>query len=379
MLMILNTAEEVEAILTNDMPDACPYFDDVHTEGLDGTLTYDFACPADHTSADYVQPENLVLFNDLHGAYKLCRIKEVAESLEPDGTRLKRVRCEGLAYELAGEVLRPVSYTGQTATQILDDLLDGTRWVPGDVDYTGTMDFTYKDYQSVFTAVRALQEECGLEMVYRTTFNTARRQVTGHYIDLVSRVGSDTMRFIEYARDAKSITRTGDSSRLVTALIGLGKSKPDGTYVTFTAEDETYKPAGQDYVGDDDARELYGVPQSDGSRTHIYGVYRVDDESSAAKLLVKTRAELARRVVPDYTYDVDAAMLDRLPSQKPGDVWNEYSHEFIGLGDQVVVRDLTFSPPLMVTVRVQEITRSYTDPGGRGLKVARPMGRWSGR
>lgn len=363
MLFILDKFGTVVSALTNDAPDGCPYWNDSHVESLDGELSYDFECPGDHEQTRDIVPECMVLFRDLNGVDKLCRIKTVDEQTDGAGRHVKLVHSEGTHGDLNGYIVRPVTFTGETFASILASLLGGTEWTSGTVHWAGTLDMAFAGHETVLAAIRYLISENQLEVSYRVEFDG--NQITGRYVDALDRIGTETGKTFTYAKDIKGLRRTIDSSEFITAMIGLGGMDEDDIRVTITDEvwtvaggDPADKPAEQDWVGDETALETYGH-----STAHIMGVFEDTNETSPSKLLTKTWNALQVRNAPTYSYEIDAVLLDRLITD--GD------HERVSLGDTVRVKDATFSPPVFSEVRVTEIRRSYSDPAGTGFQVRR--------
>lgn len=352
-IIVLDANEQAACVIPRGL-----YFDDEHVEDLSGVLTYDFSIPGDSDRAPYCAHERLVIFTDLDGDQRLMKIKKLAETRA--ATHVLKVHTESAHVEMNEDVLRPTGWVGETPLTILPDILANTRYEVGQCDYAGdVLDFPWKDYGSALSAILALAVASGQELRYRAEF--ANNIITHRYVDLLNRRGSDTHKTIEYRKDTKSLTRTIDSSALVTALIGVGKpGDVEGTFTTFAAVAESDKPDEQDWIGDDSARQAFGVLDSDGSRRHRFGTFRDTEETSPTKLLLKTRAALADRISAAITYDVDAELLDRLPAQTPNG--GTYQHEKTSLGDTLLVRDLKFNPPMSNPVRVSQISRSYADP-----------------
>src|SRR4051812_23178537 len=98
MLFILNQFERIVAVLNNASPDACPYWNDIHTENINDALsTYEFEAPLQHESSQYLIADNFVARSDMDGNYILFKIKIVDEILGTDGIYLKKVFAENAA------------------------------------------------------------------------------------------------------------------------------------------------------------------------------------------------------------------------------------------------------------------------------------------
>lgn len=356
-IFVFDAQDELVAVLDSKSYGGCPYFNDLHTVRIDGTETYDFEVPAEHPDALYLAPNNMLLISDNRRVNHLLVIKTVDEKRD-ENTHIKIIHSEVSAQELNYEIVNPINMVGMPVAEALTTILEGSRWDAGSVDWAGIVNINFKDYPTKLAALKQLTAYAGLEMRYRVGYQGSK--ITGRYIDLVTEVGEDRGRVIEYGKDIKGIVRTGDSNNLCTALIGLGKGNND-TYITFADIVEGDKPAGQNWIGDEEALLQFGLLMSNGDRKHRFGTVIFDDETDPSRLLARTRVELAKRKQPQYSYDVDIAMLDRAPQQTP---WGKVIKEPMAVGDWVTVRDKTFSPPLHVKIRVSELRRSYTNPSG---------------
>jgi phage minor structural protein len=360
VIFVLDRYGSVRSVLDNQTPKACPYWNDSHVESLDGELSYDFECAADHEASASIEAEALVLWQDLRGAYKLARIKTVDEQVDSQNRHVKLVHAEGVHGDLNGHILPPTTFQGSTLADTLASILGGTEWEPGIVEWDGIADYEFTSYQTVLAALRTAISQSNLEWRYRVTFDG--NTVTGRFVDALKRIGEDNGKTFTHGKDIKGLRRTTDSSEFVTALIGLGGTDASGNQVTFTDEvwgesDPALKPADQNWVGDIHALSEYGH-----SDAHIVGVFEDTEETSPSKLLAKTWAALQTRNEPKVSYEIDAALLDRLSG---------HDHERIDLGDTVTVQYTLFDPPLLAQVRVSEIRRSYSDPTGTGFSVRR--------
>ncbi|WP_416729194.1 phage tail spike protein [Fictibacillus sp. JL2B1089] len=343
MLFILNTQEQVVAVLNNTSPNACPYWNDVHAENIeDFSSTYEFEAPLEHASSKYLVAENFVARTDDDGNYLLFKIKIAEERLDSNATYIKKVICENAAIsELRGAIVRPKVMTGWDAETSLDYVLQGTKWKGGICEYLGAQSFSFTEYPTAIAAIHEIAKKFEGEFRYRITLN--HNQISGRYVDLVNRRGQDTGKRFEYRKDIKGLKRVENSHDIATALIGLGKADESGKRMTFASINNNL-----DWVGDDEALDRW---TKDG--VHLLGVYEDNDAESPADLLNRTKKELKRRNNPRYTYEVDVLLLESL---------SDYSHEAVRLGDDVKVIDLTFTPELILSARIISLTRSYTDP-----------------
>ncbi|WPD20173.1 phage tail spike protein [Thermaerobacter composti] len=354
-VMVLDRYETVRAVL-GDGPSACPLLEDTYKETLENAaVTYEFAVPADHPDAQAIEPEGYVLLKDLDGNLLQLRIKIVEDDVDAEeGRRIRRVTCENAALELNGAIVRPQTWTWITAEQALTNALAGTRWQPGVVEWAGLKTIQIEEYQTVTATLHQIASEFGGELRWRVEWRDGR--IVGRYVDMLKRRGRVTGKRFEYRQDIRGLKRVEDTTELVTAMIGLGKSDDKGQRLTFASVewsrskgDPVDKPLGQDWVGDPDALERWGLP---GGR-HLFGVFEDSEEDNPEELLQKTWDALQQRIQGRFTYEVEVAVLEHIAGLE---------HEAVRLGDTVTIHDASVDPPMALEARVIEIERSYTDP-----------------
>lgn len=362
---ILDTDDKVVAALSNHASDACPFTADVMVQKLGAYATFQFEVPLDHRDTEFLVCENQVAFLD-HGCdFLLFTIKRTDEVVTDSDRRLK-VFCEHAATELNNHIIRPVIFT-DTADDILDGLLTDTRWEAGDVeDVSTSQTYSWQDYPTVLKSILTLGQVWELEPRFRVDLHHGKIQ--SRYVDLLIQQGEETYKVFEYAKDLQGVAVTQDSAQVVTAMVGLGANVREGDFITFedvvwtTPSNPADKPAAQDWVGDEDARALYGMPTAAGDRAHVFSVYQNPNQNDEQQLLQDTWNALQEVKEPKVTYDCDAVLIDRLPPQYPTDKeFCTYDHEQVRLGDTVYVKDFTFDPPLGLEARVVQVQRSLTE------------------
>ncbi|WP_197072006.1 phage tail spike protein, partial [Geobacillus kaustophilus] len=352
MIFVLDRHEKVRAIFTNNgSPGSCPYYDDVMKEDLStGVATYEFRVPTNHPNADLIEEGGYVVRADLDGNLRMFTIIQVEETHAEQSE--KYVYAEDAGLELLNDIVRPNTYYSVNIDQALDIILQDTRWERGRTDYLGVQKVVIEDYQTVVSALQMLGELYGGELSFRVKMENG--EVIGRYVDIVKQRGTVTKKRFVFNKDILNIKRTVDISELATALIGIGKGDADGNYTTFrnvsyskSNGDPFDKPLNQDWVGDPDALQRYGVQGK-----HLFGVFQYETDN-AEELLNATWNELQKRKNPKITYDLDVALLERLAGLE---------HEKVRLGDTVYVIDETFSPPLYLEARVIQLETSFSDP-----------------
>ncbi len=344
----------------------CPYFDAVHTEGLDGTNIFIFSVPADHPDASYVVRGGLVAFKDLDGDWQLFEINYVENKHASE--LIKVAQCEHIAIaELNDTHIDDNRPTNATALEALNTALAGTRWQAGNTDDLGLNSTTIYRTTRLACVVKIAQVWGG-EYKFRVTI--AGNQITGRYVDLKLRRGTNTGKRFEYGKDLTEIVRTEDVRGIKTALYGYGKGEETadgfGRRITFadvvwtTPTNPANKPAGQTWVGDPDALAAWGRPDGSGGLIHRYGQFEDADETDPATLLQKTWDALQKQKEPLVNYSMSALELERISG---------LAHEAVRLGDTVACIDTTFKPVLRVTARVIEIKRNLLEPEKTNIQL----------
>lgn len=352
MLFILNRKQETVGVANNSSPLSLPYYDDSHFEDLDGVSTYTFTIPSDHTDSNLLEVNGYIVRKDLDDKLIMFTIKEI-EEVHSNGTKIKNVFCENSAInELLGDVVRPMLLKASSVENALATVMTNSLgWKVGIVDYQASQDFELKEYITVLEAIRLIQEEYGCEAYF--TVEMDGMNVVKKVVNLVEKMGQETNVRFEYGYDLKGVGRTEDSTRIITAIIPLGKGDTNNkrlTLQTYPAFDDGdfYKPSQVDWIGSDSALQQWSI---DGN--HIFGIYINENATTQAALKSSGIAELKRRMVPFIRYASSIQTFERLTG---------YEAKRVRLGDTVHIKDSTFNPILAISGRVCSVTRSYTDP-----------------
>jgi phage minor structural protein len=352
MIFVLNNFEQVVTTLNNDVEKACPYSKDRLFERLsDGMTTYEFTIPETHPDARFVQENGYLVRKGFDEELLMFQIVRVEDGRGEDGAQ-KYIYAEYSWNELNGVVIRPNSWLGIDAKTALNNALADTRWQSGIVEWFEPRDFTYDEHVTALKFVQDIKDEYGAEIRFRVEMNNG--EISGRFVDLLVRRGNEQRDTLINDFDIKGIKRIHDRTTVVTALIGLGKGDKEGENLKFTditwsveAGDPTDKPYGQDWVGDDEALQRWGIDGKHITETFIY------DTTSKETLLQKTWEEVQRRKNGLLNYEVDVLLRERVPG---------FDFKKLRLGDTQLIQDLTFKPALMVDARVIELERSFTDP-----------------
>ena len=331
MIYLFNQTEELI-----DVIDEASLADFTHTIELNTFDRASFELPIDY-KPNIIKEAQFFGFQSRDNAFCLFRISGKSRDL---GLTIQGIdRAESDLHSFVIEDKRPRG----TADQVLSGILEGTGYQLGNVDgltRTGKLSFYYI---SVRQALVKIIESYACEFKIRYTF--VENKIIGRYIDLNQRFGRVTGHQFEYGSNILNVTYEESSDDVVTALIGRGKGEQStdengeatGGYgrrvqfkdVVWTVSngDPVDKPAGQNYVTNEAARNIYGLHQN-GVIKHRFAVYTNEDIEDPVELLKATYKELQRLSVPIVTFK--ANLLD-LANAIENDIW---------IGDSVgIVRD----------------------------------------
>ena len=331
MIYLFNQTEELI-----DVIDEASLAEFTHTIELNQFDRASFEVPVDY-KPEIIKEAQFFGFQSRDRAFCLFRISE--KSYDISLTIQGIDRAESDLHSFIIEDKRP----GGNASDVLREILKGTGYQLGNVDgltINGNMSFYYI---SVRQALVKLIESYACEFRVRYTF--VENKIIGRYIDLNQRFGRKTGHQFEYSSNILNITYEESSDEVVTALIGRGKGEQStdesgeatggyGRRIQFkdvvwsvAKGDPVDKPAGQNYVANDTARNIYGLHQN-GEIKHRFGVYTNEDIEDPVELLKATYKELQRLSIPIVTFK--ANLLD-LANAIEQDIW---------IGDSVgIVRD----------------------------------------
>ena len=331
MIYLFNQTEELI-----DVIDEASLADFTHTIELNTFDRASFELPIDY-KPNIIKEAQFFGFQSRDNAFCLFRISGKSRDL---GLTIQGIdRAESDLHSFVIEDKRPRG----TADLVLSGILEGTGYRLGNVDgltRIGKMSFYYI---SVRQALVKIIESYACEFKVRYTF--VENKIIGRYIDLSQRFGHATGHQFEYGSNILNVTHEESSDEVVTALIGLGKGEQStdengeatggyGRRIQFKEVDWSVargdlvdKPAGQNYVTNESAKNIYGLHQN-GVIKHRFAVYTNEDIEDPVELLKATYKELQRLSVPIVTFK--ANLLD-LANAIENDIW---------IGDSVgIVRD----------------------------------------
>ncbi|WP_100373069.1 phage tail spike protein [Bacillus sp. FJAT-45037] len=324
--------ENIVATLENKEETAV-FFEDVHTESLENNLeTFDFNMQANVKEAEYVSKRNRIIIPGEDGFFREFIISETHQS----SNKIKEVYSTASYEELAKQkVIDPVVLEGQTVNTSLDFALIGTEWTRGITEYAGARKLTLEDHTNPFKLLKQIATLFELELRFRVEIRGSR--IVGRYVDLITKRGIDGKKEVELGKDLINITRKEKTDEIVTALVGIGPEREDGTRHIVR-------------IQDDEARERWS---RDGR--HLWDIYMPetnDLDMTVERLTELTQSALDKRINSVIMYEADTASIEHIFG---------YEHEKIRLGDYTRVKDTSFIPPLYLDARVVTIERSVSD------------------
>ncbi|MGD2278200.1 phage tail spike protein [Bacillus wiedmannii] len=362
---ILNEKQRVIGIGSNNSPNSLPYFEDNLIESIEtGVVTYEFSVPANHTEAGKLIANNHVVVRDLDGNFLLFTIKEVMETHE-DGKLVKKVFCENTAVtEMLGQVVEPQTIPSATLANAIKTLFKGVKeWSAIDIPYTEGRDIVISEHTNLLEVLNDLTNLYGLEMYF--TVELANVVIKKKIVNFRKKRGQETDLRFEYGLNLAGVTRKEDSTGVITALYGIGKSDNDNTIslknYKHVDDGDIVHLAQTDVVSSREAVNRWGR-----NGQHIYGIYKSEKADTVEQLYKETLAELKRRVNPVLTYEASVVTLERITG---------YDGQKLRIGDRVLVIDKTFNPAILLSARVVELQRSFTNPTNDAVKLGeyRPL------
>ena len=171
--------------------------------------------------------------------------------------------------------IKEIHPVARTAKEILQRVLEGTRWEVGYVDGTPTVNTMFY-YQTYLECIQKIVQLFNVEVTFTYGFNTATQEISGRRVNLFTQQGRRTGKRFEYGSNLLEVTREEDSQNIATAIVGRGKGEEKydddgeatggyGRRINFSDVvwskangDPADKPAGQEFVEDKEATKIFG-------------------------------------------------------------------------------------------------------------------------
>lgn len=357
---ILNQNEEVTATLSTDSTgEHTPVYSAVVDEKLGSYDTLELSIPSGVEHDLDIKEEYYIVFEDIKG-FREYIINEVVDV--DDGEISRTITAELSSIELLDEIIQ-TNLTGNNPTTILTNILKNTRWTIGNVDpsiYNSA--FTEEtEMVSVLEGIDLLSSSFNAEVSF--SYAVAGNKITKRFVNLHKQMGANNGKRFEVDKDVTSIKRTIDTSSIKTAIIPFGAEPEEGKarlnikdlVWSKAAGNPVDKPKGQEWIGDPTALAQWGKNNADGSRRHRFLAQEINVET-AAELATMAWVHLGQYTKPKTTYEAVAMDLYTLTGDE------DLKHEYVNLGDTVVITDYYFAQPLVVQTRVSELKRDLLEP-----------------
>lgn len=252
--------------------------------------------------------------------------EHVIEEIEQSHASESEVSCRctsSMISELSAAHVRSLDMTG-TASAILAEALKETRWA---------VDSNISDsYQVVCEQQNAYECLCDVAGRFNCEFEPEIELngagVVTRKVRLTPQIGRITSTRFTYGASLEGITKTVLSDEVITAAYGYGEGS--GAEQLWCQ------------VMDDNALDAWGIPDGQGGRRHVWGVFEDSDITNIDELKTKTLEYLQSNSTPQVSYEADIPML---------------ALRNVQLGDTVQVIDKDFTPPIRLEARIGEFSR----------------------
>ena len=322
----------------------------VHAEEIGGEDVIEFDCLSAPEKG-----ERLLWRDPADGVW---REHVVVRTDEPLGAPA-HVYAESSLCELLGDFVEEVQLVGKTAAEALAAVLAETRWAVGDVGVGATERGCLLYHVNALAALRRVEEVWGGEV--EAVITVAGGRVSARTVRLPVRRGTWRGARFAYGKTLAACMRTVLEDEVFTALYGYGKGlpvydeqgAPTGGYtrrLTFGSVN-----GGVNWVGDEEARLVWGRPDGAGGKAHRFGHVVFPDCEDASELKALTLAALGAACTPRVSYEVDVAAVD--------------GGAGVRLGDDVAVIDSSREPAWHLSARCVRRVRGF----GEGAPAVRLM------
>lgn len=264
--------------------------------------------------------------------------------------------CSNSITELALYFIEERRSRSENAQQMLARVLQGTRWHVGNVTTGGANNLSFY-HVSAYQAILDICELWGLEWETQLTISADGSHINGRSINLVPHVGSTSARRFDFGKNLVGLSRTVDSTNVITRLYPYGNSvqetDPSGEATGGYSRkiDISSVNDGKTYIEDTAATLVWGVPDASGQVQPAMGMQEYDADDPAT-LLAMAQADLPNLTQPKVSYTATVATLGIEGVDRYG----------IGVGDDVYVNDTAYPTPIRLKGRVLEIVDDLVDP-----------------
>src|SRR5690625_4216998 len=322
--------------------------EDNHKLNLETYLqTYDAIVLGGGRYDKYLEKRNRVIIPDEDGTLQEFVLFEVDKYRDTEGRKTHFYAHASYLELKKANIIYPNKYESLTASQLGGIALNDTGWQIGIVEASGTRTMTIENHTSPYEFIKRIAREFEVELRFRV--ETDGQRITGRYVDMLERIGEWRGRQVEFGRDLDGIRRI-EKQDIVTALLGLGPEKEDGTRMEVLVEDE-------------DALQRWGRVDEHGNLHHLIEPYEIQSdrqEMTEEEARQYTRTALDKRINTQVGYETTVVDLEEVPGM---------SNKKIRFCDTIRIKDVHFNPPLYLEARVYEMTRSLKHKAKKDIKL----------
>ena len=308
------------------------FWGDTHRKQLNNVETFDFTTFSDESYSEYLRDRNRVVIPGEDGEFLEFIIEEVIQSSD----RTKAIYANASYLELKKQkVIEPQTLSGQTTQSAVNFALSGTEWRSGAITFKGIRTIHIEQHTNPYNLLKQIASAFDLELRFRVEIDHYR--IVGRYVDLIEQVGEWRGREVVFGTDLLGVERKERTDQIVTALVGIGPEREDGT-----------RP--EVYVEDKEALQRWGR-----NGRHLIEVYEpesTDQNMTESRLRELTENELEKRINAIIEYEIELADVENVPGLE---------NQQIRFGDTLKIKDEKFSPPLYLEARVHTQERSVKD------------------
>lgn len=320
---------------------------DNHKKSLEDTLeTYDFITFADKRFSEFLEKRNRIIIPDEDNILREFIIFEGQRYRDSEGHKVQVFANASYLELKKASIIYPNTFKG-TASQHAGRALNDTGWQVGIVEVSGDVTVTISEHTNPYENLKRISKEFKAELRFRIEHDGSK--VIGRYVDLLERVGDWQGREVTFGKDLDSIRRV-EKQDVVTALLGLGPEKEDGTRLEVLVEDE-------------EALQRWGRIDENGKLKHLIEVYEIQSERTEmteTQARQYTRTALDKRINTQVTYETTIVDLEEVAG---------HENKKIRFGDTIRIKDEKFNPPLYLEARVFETNRSIKSKAKKDIKL----------
>lgn len=270
--------------------------------------------------------------------------------------------CQDSIIELNGYVIQEERPT-ESLSVTLERILSSTNWTYQVIGYDTTVKKKVNMYR--VSRLEAIKETLSIFNVeWHTEISWAKDKIIERKL-VIQKQGKESNARLEFGKNINKFERKILSEPIITALIGLGKGEEKfdetgqatggyGRRITFSNVNN-----GSWYVGNDEAKEKYGILRN-GVKQHYFNFVIFPDITDENELLQATKEELKNvsRINAEYSIDISNLDID----VRKGDTIVAID-EVINFRDYmriIAVEKTRFTTKLLVGTKLSQFSYSST-------------------